>query len=110
MHTLKEDECGIYKGWKQLVAGRPNTHNHLSSSAASLRLDTLQLSPFGKNQKTQLKTLASLREKWGRRSLADHFGVSDLLETLDLQTKIRSWMYSLISHTTNSFLKKNRMK
>lgn len=66
MHTLKEDECGIYKGWKQLVAGRPNTHNHLSSSAASLRLDTLQLSPFGKNQKTQPKTLASLREKWGR--------------------------------------------
>lgn len=67
MHTLKEDECGIYKGWKQLVASRPNTQNHLSSSAASLRLDTLQLSPFGKNQKTQPKTLASLREKWGRR-------------------------------------------
>lgn len=66
MHTLKEDECGICKGWKQLVAGRPNTHNHLSSSATSLQLDTLQLSPFGKKQKTQPKTLASLREKWGR--------------------------------------------
>lgn len=30
MHTLKEDECGICKGWKQLAAGRPNTPKLLS--------------------------------------------------------------------------------
>lgn len=39
--TLKEDKCGFCKDWKQLVAGKPNTHYHLSSSAASLQLDTL---------------------------------------------------------------------
>lgn len=43
------------------------------------------------------------QREMGEGDLADHFDTSDVLETLDIQTKTRSWMYSFISHTTNSF-------
>lgn len=95
----------------EATGGRQTQHTQppkLLSHLTPVRYPATQ-SLWQETKDTAENTCQPQREM-GEGDLADHFGISDLLETLDIQTKTRSWMYSLISHTTNSFLKKNKMK